>query len=490
MVEGQPMPLGARAFDVLQALIERRERVVTKDELLDLVWPGVVVEENNLQVQISTLRKLLGPQSIATLPGRGYRFALELARDEGRGDSRLTTELPALPDSPSIAVLPFQNMSSDPHQEYFADGMVEEIITALSRVRGLFVIARSSSFTYKGQAVDLNEIGRELGVRYLLEGSVRRAAERVRITAQLIEASSGKHLWADQFDGSLEDVFDLQNQVAVSVAGIIEPTLEDAETRRSAARPTEDLTAHDLYLRASWHLRSWQREDLVVALDLLEEAIRRDPHYGAALALAARCQFALEANNWTPDLESTRREGIDLARRALAATADDPVVLSNAAFVLAHFGEDIDAAIELVDRALTLNPSFARGWRDAGFVRLYAGQPESAINHFERYLRLNPRADRAAPYVGIGMAHFFARRFEDAKVMLLRSLQERPTFPATHRFLAACYSHMGRLDEAREAIRRLRTLTTVVMPSSTNFRNLEQRELLLSGLRFAAGAAD
>jgi adenylate cyclase len=396
----------------------------------------------------------------------------------------------ALPDRPSIAVLPFQNMSGDPEQEYFADGMVEEIITALSRIRWLFVIARNSSFTYKGQAVDVTRVGRELGVRYVLEGSVRRAGQRVRITAQLIEAMTAEHLWVDRFDGSLEDVFNLQNQVAVSVAGIIEPTLQAAEIRRSTARPTNDHTAYDLYLRAISHLQSWQKEDLLLAVDLLGEAIKRDPHYGSALALAARCQFSLEANDWTNEPESNRREGVDLARRALVGAADDPVVLANAAFVLAYFGEDIDAAIELIDRGLALNPSFARGWRDSGFVRLFAGQPEAAINHFETYLRLNPRADRAAPCVGIGMAHFFARRFEDAKAMLLQALQARPTYLATHRFLASCYAHMGRLDEAREAVRQLRAITTVVMPSSAHFRNPEHRELFLSGLRLAAGDTD
>jgi len=424
-------------------------------------------------------------------PVRVHRIPLGVRPSRAELATRILTKPPfALTDGPSIAVLPFQNMSGDPEQEYFADGMVEEIITALCRIRGLFVIARNSSFIYKGQPVDVKRVGLELGVRYVLEGSTRRADQRVRITVQLIEATTGEHLWADRFDGSLEDVFDFQNQVAVGVAGIIEPTLEAAEIRRSTARPTNDLTAYDLYLRAFSHLQSWQKEEIVLALELFGEAFKRDPRYGSALALAARCQFALEANDWTNDPESNRREGVDLARRALAVAANDPVVLGNAAFVLAYFGEDIDAAIELIDRALSLNPSFARGWRDAGFVRLYAGQPEAAIIHFERYLRLNPRADRAAPYIGIGMAHFFVRRFDEAKAMLLRSLQERPTYLATHRFLASCYAHMGRLDEAREAVQQLRTLTTVVMPSSAYFRNHEHRELFLSGLRLAAGACD
>ncbi len=422
-------------------------------------------------------------------PVRIHRILLGEGPSHSEPRSTGTSPKPPLEpsDRPSIAVLPFQNMSDDVEQEYFADGMVEEIITALSRIRWLFVIARNSSFTYKGQAVDVKRVGRELGVRYVLEGSVRRAGQRVRVAAQLIEAATGEHLWADRFDGPMEDDFDLQNQVAVSVAGIIEPTLQAAEIHRSTARPTNDLTAYDLYLRALSHLQSWQKEEIVLALDLVGEAIKRDPHYGSAIALAARCHFVLEANDWTNDPESTRREGVDLARRALGAVADDPVVLGNAAFVLAYFGEDIDAAMELIDRALALNPSFACGWRDSGFIRLYAGQPDAAINHFETYLRLNPRADRAAPYMGIGMGHLFARRFEEAKAMLLRGLQERPTYLTAHRFLASCYAHMGRFDEAREAVRRLLAITTVVMPSSAHFRNPEHRELFLSGLRMAAG---
>ena len=223
----------------------------------------------------------------------------------------------ALPDKPSIAVLPFQNMSGDPEQEYFADGMVEEIITALSRIRWLFVIARNSSFTYKGKSVDVKQVGRELGVRYVLEGSVRKAGNRVRITGQLIDAISDAHLWADHFDGSLEDVFDLQDKVAISVAGVLEPALYAAEVRRSAQRPTNDLTAYDLYLRAREDTRSWERQRVLRALALAGQALERDPRYGPALALAAGCHSYLYQNGWTDDLEATRRHGLDLARQAI-----------------------------------------------------------------------------------------------------------------------------------------------------------------------------
>ena len=263
-----------------------------------------------------------------------------------------------LPDKPSIAVLPFQNMSGDPEQEYFADGMVEEIITALSRIRWLFVIARNSTFTYKGQAVDVKQVGRELGVRYVLEGSVRKAGQRVRITAQLIDALSGAHLWADRFDGSLEDVFDLQDKIALSVAGVIEPTLQAAEMRRSTERPTNDLTAYDLYLRALSTVSSFSKQGIVAALVLLEKAIERDPNYGPALGWAAVCHMHLTMT-WFTEPEVNRRDGIDRAQRALRAAGNDPGVLVNAGLTLGLFGEEIGAMTALVDRALTLNPSYA-----------------------------------------------------------------------------------------------------------------------------------
>jgi TolB-like protein len=399
------------------------------------------------------------------------------------------TRAPALPlpDKPSIAVLPFQNMSGDPEQEYFADGMVEEIITALSRIRWLFVIARNSSFTYKGQTVDVKRVGRELGVRYVLEGAVRKAGNRVRITAQLIDALSGTHLWAERFDGSLEDVFELQERVGLNIAGVIEPTLQAAEIRRSADRPTNDLSAHDLFLRALSHVYPREKKGIIATLDLLRQAIERDPRYGAALAMSGWCHFQLDINDWTDDREANQRTGIDLARRALQIGPDEPEVLAVAGFVLAWYGEDIDVAIGLIDRCLDLNPSFARGWYWSGTLRIFAGQPDLALEHFETFLRLSPR-DRTAFYLtGIGNALFFKRRFDDAAAKLLASLEHLPTVTPTYRLLASCYAHMGRLEEAREIVKRLLTVTRVVVPSVTPYRNPDDRELFLSGLRLAAG---
>ena len=395
----------------------------------------------------------------------------------------------ALPDKPSIAVLPFQNMSGDPEQEYFADGMVEEIITALSRIRWLFVIARNSSSTYKGRSVGVKQVGRELGVRYVLEGSVRKGGNRVRITAQLIEAETGAHLWADRFDGSLEDVFDLQDKVANNVAGVIEPALQAAEVRRSAARPMHDVTAYDLYLRALATYYPITKERLFKALELLHQAVAIDRHCGPALSLAAMCQMRLAREGWAEGPE-TAGEAVDLARQALQAAGDDPGILANAAFVLANFGEDIGAMMALVDRALALTPSFSRGWFLSGVLRLWAGQHDRAIDHAETALRLSPHERAGTPLSLIGEAHFFKREFDEAASRLLLSIQENPGYPHSYRVLAACYVHMGRRDEARAIIARLRRITPRLVPSAGQLRRPADRELFLSGLREAVSEAN
>jgi TolB-like protein len=289
-----PVAIGSRGLAVLAILMARHGDLVSKDKIMQAVWPGTVVEDNNLTVQISALRRVLDEgradgSCIQTVPGRGYRFTVPVTLVATDTAALWPSGPLPLPDKPSLAVMPFQNISGDPEQEYFADGMVEEIITALSRITWLFVIARNSSFTYKGQAVDVKQVGRELGVRYVLEGSVRKAGVRVRISAQLIDAATGAHLWADRFDSPLEEIFELQDKVAVSVAGVIEPTLQAAETARSAYRSTIDLTAFDLFLRASRLRLQFERNNHVQRIDLLGQAIERDPHYGPALALAAQC---------------------------------------------------------------------------------------------------------------------------------------------------------------------------------------------------------
>jgi len=457
-----------------------------------LAEPGGICVSARLQEDVAGRLDVtfddLGEQNLKNIarPVRVYRVRPLTAEDAPKLGPTEPGPALALPDKPSIAVLPFQNMSGHPEQEYFADGMVEEIITALSRIRWLFVIARNSSFTYKGQSVDVKQVGRELGVRYILEGSVRKAGGRVRITGQLIDAITGTHLWADRFDGSMEDVFDLQDKVAISVAGVIEPTLQAAEIRRSSERPTNDLTAYDMYLQALPHFSAQEKRDVFQALELVGKAIERDPNYGPALALAAHCHQWLVANDWASDAESTRSEALVLARRALLCAPDDPEVLAFAGFTLAHCGEDINVAMGLIERALVLNPSFARGWLQSGVARLLAGEPDLAIERFETAFRLNPR-NFSTTGTGFGAAHFFSGRFDDAAAILLSALERGLAVPITYRFLASCYAHLGRLDKAREIVSRLRAITPAVIPTVIPYRNPEHRELFLSGLRLAAG---
>jgi tetratricopeptide (TPR) repeat protein len=326
-------------------------------------------------------------------------------------------------------------------------------------------------------------------VRYVLEGSVRKASGRVRITGQLIDALTGTHLWADRFDGSLEDVFELQDKVAVNVAGVIEPTLQAAEIRHAADRPTSDPTAYDLCLRALPLWSTYEKDRIIRALDLLGQAIERDPHYGPALALAAQCYNVLAVSGWTDDPEASHRNAIDLARQALRWAPDDPDALANAGFVLGVLGEDIDLAIASIDRSLALNPSFARGWAWSAVLRNVAGQPDTAIEHFNRSLRLSPRDRMGTFSIPLGTSYFLKRQFDDAASILLASVQEAPTFAVAYRLLASCYAHMGRLDDAREIVRRLREITPVVVPRVIPNRNAEHRELYLSGLRLAMGEA-
>jgi adenylate cyclase len=325
-----------------------------------------------------------------------------------------------------------------------------------------------------------------LGVRYVLEGSVRKGGNRVRITAQLIDAETSAHLWADRFEGPLEDVFELQDRVAASVVGVLEPALLAAETERSTGRPTTDLTAYDLYLRA--HAMVWSSSRQIPrALRLLQQAIARDPGYGPALAGAAYCHFRLLLDGRSKDPAADRLKGVDFARRALEVGGDDPNILANAAQVLSYFGEDIDAMMALADRALALNPSFARGWHVSGVLRLEAGQLDIAIKHVEKSLRLSPRARVGTSLTILGQAHFLARRFDEAAPKLILAIQEDPSFPLPYRYLASCYAHMGRLPEALEIATRLRAVSSVVIPDVSSLRNAEHRELFLSGLRLAIG---
>jgi adenylate cyclase len=364
-----------------------------------------------------------------------------------------------LPDKPSIAVLPFQNLSGDPEQEYFADGMVEDIITALSRMRWLFVIARNSSFTYKGRAVDVKQVGRELGVRYVLEGSVRKAVNRVRIAGQLVDAATGAHLWADRFDGVLEDIFDIQDRVTASVVGAIGPKLEQAEIERAKRKPTESLDAYDHYLRGMASYYQWTREGYSEALRLFYRAIELDSEFASAYGMAAFCYGMLKTPGWMTDRPKEVGEAERLAWRAVALGKDDAVALAAVGFVLAFVVHDLDAGTGFIDRALVLDPNLSAAWARSGWARIWRGEPDIAIEHLARAMRQSP-LDPLMPNMRAttAFAHFFAGRYDEACSWAQLVLQERPGSLNALHIAVAGNGLAGRLDQAQKALAQLRQL--------------------------------
>ena len=363
---------------------------------------------------------------------------------------------PALPDRPSIAVLPFQNMSGDPEQEYFADGMVEEVITALSRIRWLFVIARNSSFVYKGRAVDIKQVGRELGVRYVLEGSVRKSGDRIRITGQLIDTTTGAHIWADRIDGGVEDIFDLQDQVTASVVGAIAPKLEQAEIDRAKRKSTDSLDAYDYYLRGMACVYQGKKEAFDEALRLFRKAAEIDPNFAAAYGMAAYCYVWRKANGWAGDRAREIAEAELLARKAADLGGDDAIALCEAGFALAFVVGELDHGTALIDRAIALNPNLATAWRFSGYTRVFLGEPETAIKHLEQAIRLSPLDPLGfIVHNGIALAHFFAGRYEQAAAAAEKA---GPNYVTGVLMAAVSLALAGRTEDSNKALARLREL--------------------------------
>ena len=467
----EPVMLGRRAVAVLRALVERPGIPVTKDALIDAAWAGLAVEENNLSVQIAALRRVFGEEPggerwIETLPRRGYRFVGPASTGSTVAAEPLLSSLPTaadaptltLPPQPSIAILPFQNMSGDPEQEYFADGMVEEIITALSRFLSLFVIARNSSFIYKGRSVDVKQVGRELGVRYVLEGSVRRSANQLRITAQLIDASTGAHIWADRFDGALEDVFDLQDRLAGRVVGALAPKLEQSAIERAKRKPTGILGAYEYYMRGMAAIyRFTIREANVEALQLFKRAIALDPEFASAYGLAAYCYVKDRTNRWpTDDLARDIAEAEWLSRHAVRLGSDDAVALATGAGALAYVVRDLDAGAACIDQALLLNPNLMWASYFAGFIKNWMGEPEAAVGHLMHAMRLSP-VDPLMPLMQMATAHahFFAGRYDETWSWSAAALRGTPNLLPALRIGAAGAALAGHTQTAQKAVARL-----------------------------------
>ncbi|HEY8874860.1 MAG TPA: adenylate/guanylate cyclase domain-containing protein [Stellaceae bacterium] len=435
----------------------------------------------------------LGEQQVKNIarPVRAFavRFGPQASRLHACETQAVQAPL-ALPDKPSLAVLPFQNMSGDPEQEYFADGMVEEITTAIARLPWLFVIARNSAFTYKGKAVDVKQVARELGVRYVLEGSVRKGGNRVRITGQLIDAATGNHIWADRFDGALDDIFDLQDQVASSVVGAIEPRLRQSEIERAARKPTASLDAYDLYLRALAQTYRHTEESFGEAVLLARQALVIDPSYAPAAAMVGWCRMMQRVQGWGALSDEDVAEGVRLARQALEGERDDPDTIWQAAYTLFFLAGETTMAEAMLDRALAVNPNAALAWVVRGNIHALRNRPEAAIEACDRARRLSP----FDPFgymnaVSTALAHLAARRFEQAIEWADRTLHDQPRFATAFRVKAVANAHLGRLDEARADLGRLLAidprLTIAAVRVLFASAAPEFVELYVTGLRLA-----
>jgi len=430
----------------------------------------------------------LGEQQVKNIarPVRTYRVALGAS---SRAAQPVGAPLP-LPDKPSLAVLPFQNLTGDAEQEYFVDGMVEEITTAIARLPWLFVIARNSAFTYKGKPVDVKQVAQELGVRYVLEGSVRKAGNRVRITGQLIDTTTGAHIWADRFDGSLDDIFELQDQVASNVAGAIEPKLRRSEIERANRKPTSNLTAYDFYLRALAQSYRFTEEGFAEAVVLARRALAIDPAYTPAAALVGFCRGLQRIQGWGALSDDDTGEACRLARQALEAERDDAETICLAAWTLFRLAGEAAMAAAALDRALALNPNAAKAWMVRGGIHALSNQHEAAIEALERARRLSPFDPYTFFYaVNIAVAHLAARRFEQAIEWAARALHDRPRLVIAMRLKVVALAHLGRLDEARAELDRVLAidpkLTIAGFCEYAHHMAPEVLELYIAGLRLA-----
>jgi len=457
--------------------------------------PGGVCISDDAQRQIRGKVDIafedMGPQNLKNIsePMRAWRLRINASASAATSIKPPveTTQALPLPDKPSIAVLPFENMSGDPEQEYFADGMAEEIITALSRFKSLFVIARNSSFTYKRRAVDVKNVGRELGVRYVLEGSVRKVGSRVRITGQLVEAATGRHLWADHFDGALEDVFGLQDQVTMSVVGLITPKLEQAEIDRAKQKPTDKLDSYDFYLRGM--ALATKRKTLPEAREFFKKAFERDPEYAAAYAMAAWTLLTQQVTSGLPLIAEMRADAIQLAHLGARSANADAFTLARCGHALTYFEHEYDRGLSMVEQAVALNPNLAVAWYSRGWITLMGGDAERAIESFDRMIRLSPLdPQRVSAWLGTALALFCLERFEEGCASAAKAIQVSADANTLGAYIANSV-YAGRSAEARQAAGRLLKLQPDFRAShgreSLPSRSSEVRERIAAAFRNA-----
>ncbi|BCH04696.1 adenylate cyclase [Mesorhizobium sp. 131-2-5] len=457
----EPTPLGQRAVALLALLVERAGAPVPKETLIEAAWPRQAIEDSNLTVQIAAVRRLFehlagGACWIETLPRRGYRYVGPTVAASGRDSTArgTATATLTLPDKPSLAVLPFSNLSGDAEQDYFADGMVDDIITGLARINWLLVIARNSTFTYKGRTVDVKQVGRELGVRYVLEGSVRRAGGHVRVTGQIIDATTGAHVWAERYDRSSDDIFALQDEIAISAVGAIAPSLRRTEIDRVKRRRPDSLDAYDLVLRAQLDVDSGMPEQVTRALVLLERAIDLDPGYALAHGNAAMCHHCLFLRSGLQ--EANRAASIRHARSAILYGQDDTSALTLAGFSLGMDGHDRSAAFTAFEAALAISPSSALTYILGSVILGWSGEADRAIEWSERGMRLSPFDPWAfAAFDAQAMSHLLRGRYDEACRAAYKSVQANPAHSITYVQLAAALAKLGRLEQARAAAARV-----------------------------------
>jgi adenylate cyclase len=484
--DGAQLALGHRALVLLQVLAEAKGQLVTKAELMERVWPGVVVEEGNLTVQVAALRKAMGTDKdgrdwILTVPREGYRLISGTAA---------SPSLPSIPVLPSLAVLPFQNLSGDPEQEYFADGIFEDIITALSRFKSFAVIARNSSFAYKGRAIDVRKAAAELGVRYILEGSIRRSGNKLRIGSRLIDGATGAHLWAQNFDGAFKDIFDVQDRITESVVGLVEPKIQRAEIERSRRERPESLDAYDLYLRALSDVYISRPEANERAIALLEQVIALDPKFAPARAMAAQAYVLRVAMQFDGAKESDAEKGMAHARAALALTRDDPMVVAYAGFNLLEIGREYETGVALLRLAVSENPNSPDVLNCAGVGCLLGGDLSEAADYLQHALRLDPNGF-GTHWQLTGMAHIRMAegRYEEALDWALRSQAINAGYDATHWMLIAANAYLGRMDEARKYLTALKVISPGIslarIRRGQNSVDPHRIDVLIEGMRLA-----
>ena len=502
--DGAPIPVQPQVFDLLVYLVQNRDRVVSKEDLIGQVWDGRTVSDSTFTSRVNAARTAVGDSGrdqklIRTISRKGLRFVGTVQEQEPSNSSRPAERLAEkslerspsalpLPDRPAIAVLPFNNMSGEREQEYFSDGISEDIITALSKLRWFFVIARNSSFTYKGKAVHMKQIGEELGVRYVLEGSVRKSADRVRITAQLNDVATGSHIWAERYDRDLADVFAVQDEITESIVATIEPQLYAAENFRARRKPPGSLDAWDLVMRALSHYWRVTRQDNVVAQALLEKAIAIDPNYGQALGVLATSHIFGAHMGWA-DMATVAPIAERAALAAVEADSEDPWAHHGLAYVYL-FARRFDDSLAEFELALRLNPNFSLAQAFYGVALCYCGRWQEGDLAARRALRLSPRDPLSALYYGIAAyAQFIGHNYDEAIRLAHESLRQRADFVGGHRVLTAAAGMAGQNEVASIALRELRraqpNVTLAWIANELPMKQLADRDHYLEGLRRA-----